>query len=514
MARHESVWAATAQLPEYPPLSQTLDAEACVVGAGITGLTTAYFLAKAGRSVIVLDDNAIGGGMTGVTSAHLSNMHDDRYFELEKLHGRDGARLAAESHTAAIDMIERICRNEGIACDFKRVDGYLFLAAGDRPETLDRELEAAHRAGLRGVTREQRAPFASFDTGPCLRFPKVARFHPLKYLAGLARAVEAMGARIFTGTHATHVEGGTPALVEAGEHDVTAGAVIVATNGPINDRVAIHTKQAPYMSYVIGARIEGEVPDILAWDTGDPYYYIRRDGDLLIVGGEDHKSGQAHDTRERHTRLEAWARERFPIGAVEFAWAGQVMETIDYLAFSGRNPLDDANVYVHTGDSGMGLTHGTLGARIIADLILGLESPWARLYDPARKRVSAAGEFAAENLNVAAQYGEWLTGGDVESVAEIANDSGAVLRRGLAKVAVYRDAAGTLHEKSAACPHLGCIVQWNDSEKTWDCPCHGSRFECTGKVINGPANVDLQPLASNDRGKDSEGDGSKHQRAA
>lgn len=514
MARHESVWAATAQLPEYPPLSQTLHADACVVGAGIAGLTAAYFLAKAGRSVVVLDDNAIGCGMTAMTTGHLTNMHDDRYFEVEKLHGRDGARMAAESHTAAIDMIERICRNEGIACDFKRVDGYLFLAAGDRPETLDRELDAAHRAGLRAVTREQRAPFTGFDTGPCLRFPNVARFHALKYLAGLARAIESMGGRIFTGTHATHVEGGTPALVEAGEHDVTADAVIVATNVPINDRVAIHTKQAPYMTYVIGARITGEVPDVLAWDTGDPYYYIRRQDHLLIVGGEDHKSGQAHDTRERHARLEAWARQRFPIGEVEFAWAGQVMETVDTLAFSGRNPLDDANVYVHTGDSGMGLTHGTLGARIIADLILGLQNPWGQLYDPARKRVSAAGEFAAENLNVAAQYGDWLTGGDVDSVAEIANDSGAVLRRGLAKVAVYRDAAGALHEKSAACPHLGCIVQWNDSEKTWDCPCHGSRFDCAGKVINGPANVDLQPIASNDRGKDSEGEGSKHQRAA
>ena len=501
MARHEPLWAATAQVPEFPPLSQPLHADACVIGAGIAGLTAAYFLAKAGRSVIVLDDGPIGGGQTCATSAHLTNMHDDRYFEVERLHGRDGARLAAESHTAAVDMIERICRVEGIECEFKRVDGYLFLAAGDRPQTLDKELEAAHRAGLRSVSRVDRAPFASFDTGPCLRFPNIARFHPLKYLAGLARAIETMGGRIFTGTHASRVEGGTPALVEAGDHNVTADSVIVATNVPINDRVAIHTKQAPYMTYVIGARLAGSVPDVLAWDTGDPYYYVRLHGDVLIVGGEDHKSGQAHDTAQRHARLEAWARQRFPIGEVEFAWAGQIMETVDYLAFSGRNPLDASNVYVHTGDSGMGLTHGTLGARIIADLILGLQNPWARLYDPARITVSAAGEYTTENLNVAKQYGDWLTGGDVASVAQIPNDSGAIVRRGLAKIAVYRDAQGALHELNAACPHLGCVVQWNASEKTWDCPCHGSRFECRGKVINGPANVDLEPVGSGERAK-------------
>ncbi|MGQ0653318.1 MAG: FAD-dependent oxidoreductase [Betaproteobacteria bacterium] len=505
------MWAATAQLPEFPPLSQTLHADACVIGAGIAGLSAAYFLAKAGRSVIVLDDGPIGGGMTGRTSAHLTNMMDDRYFEVERLHGRDSARLAAESHTAAIDMVERICRVEGIECEFKRVDGYLFLAAGDKPQTLDKELEAAHRAGLRNVTRVERAPFASFDSGSCLRFPHVARFHPLKYLAGLARAIQTMGGHIFTGTHAARVEGGTPALVEAGGHDVTADSVIVATNVPINDRVAIHTKQAPYMTYVIGARLTGagltgDVPDILAWDTGDPYYYVRREGDVLIVGGEDHKSGQAHDTVERHARLEAWARQRFPIGEVQFAWAGQIMETVDYLAFSGRNPLDEPNIYVQTGVSGMGLTHGTLGARIIADLILGLDNPWAGLYDPARKRVSAAGEFAAENLNMAAQYGDWLTGGDVASAAEIPNDSGAIVRRGLAKIAVYRDPAGALHERNAACPHLGCIVQWNHAEKSWDCPCHGSRFDRLGHVISGPANVDLEPVNSAQR--------PKHQRAA
>lgn len=240
----------------------------------------------------------------------------------------------------------------------------------------------------------------------------------------------------------------------------------------------------------------------LYWDTLDPYHYVRlqpmKDGggeyDLLLVGGEDHKTGQASNTEERHASLEEWARERFPaMQRVEFTWAGQVMEAMDGLAFIGRNPLDKDNVFIVTGDSGMGMTHGTIAGILLTDLISGKENPWAKLYDPSRKTIRAAGEFVKENLNVAAQYADWVTGGDVSSADEIAKDDGAILRRGLTKLAVFRDDKGTLHECSAVCPHLGCIVAWNSSEKTWDCPCHGSRFDKLGKVIVGPANTDLTP---------------------
>jgi len=494
MALHQSIWA-DAALPQFPPLKENIHADVCVIGAGISGLTTAYLLAKAGREVLVLDDGPVAGGMTTATTAHITNMHDDRYFEVEKLHGREGARLAADSHSAAIDRIETIVRQERIDCDFQRLDGYLFLAAGDQRATLERELDAARRAGLRAVSLIERAPFSSFDSGPCLRFPNIAQFHPLKYLAHLARAIEQSGGRIFCDTHADSVEGGVPAVVQAGQQVVTADAVVVATNVPINDRVTIHTKQAPYMSYVIAARVApGSVPPVLSWDTGDPYHYIRLHGDLLIVGGEDHKTGQATDMAQRYQRLEAWARERFPMmGSVEYLWSGQVMETQDYLAFIGRNPADHDNIYVVTGDSGMGITHGTIAGMLLSDLILGRSNPWAKLYDPARVTLSAAAGFARENSNVALQYTEWLTGGDVASADEIAPGSGAIVRKGLEKIAVYRDPQGKLHERNAACPHLGCVVHWNRAETTWDCPCHGSRFDRYGKVINGPANRDLAP---------------------
>jgi glycine/D-amino acid oxidase-like deaminating enzyme/nitrite reductase/ring-hydroxylating ferredoxin subunit len=497
MPRHESVWSATAEMPGCGPLQENIHVHACIVGAGIAGLSTAYHLVQAGKTVAVLDDGPLVSGMTRMTTGHLVNMLDDRYFELEKLRGAEAMRLAAESHSAAIERIDQMVRKERIDCDFSRLDGYLFLAEGDRQETLERELDAAHRAGLKSVTRLARAPFQSWDTGPCLVFPRQGQFHPLKYLAGVVHAIRRDGGRIFCNTHADHIEGGVPALVHASRHVVTADAIVVATNVPVNDMLAIHPKQAPYMTYVIGARVpRGTVPRALSWDTGDPYHYIRTqplgEDDLLIVGGEDHKSGQAADSPQRYRKLEAWTRERFPMmREVEFMWGGQVMEPHDYLAFIGRNPMDHENIFVVTGDSGMGLTHGTIAAMLLTDLILQRKNPWQALYDPSRVPLRAAGEFAKENANMAAQYGDWLTGGDVKSVDQIGPDNGAIMRRGLEKIAVYKDAAGAVHERVATCPHLGCIVHWNPGEKTWDCPCHGSRFDAYGHVVNGPANRDL-----------------------
>lgn len=505
-----SLWMANAAAPTQSPLAEDTRADVCVVGAGIAGITTAYLLAKQGKSVVVLDDGAVGGGQTQRTTAHLSNALDDRYFEIEWLHGAEGAKLVASSHTAAIDRIESIIGDEQIACDFVRLDGYLVLPPGESPDLLDRELAAAHRAGLSGVELLPNTPLLYFGTGPCLRFPRQAQFHPLMYLAGVARAIERAGGRIFTGTHAESIKGGKPARIRTSNgHIVTADAVVVATNSPVNDLMEIHTKQAAYMTYAIGAIVpHGAVATALYWDTLHPYHYVRvhpiaaevsmteQSGavwqDVLIVGGEDHKTGQAPAHSDPYARLEAWARERFPmIQEVKFRWSGQVMETIDGLAFIGRNPLDHPNVFIATGDSGMGMTHGTIAGILLTDLILGRENPWTTLYDPSRKNLLALDRFVQENLNTAKQYGDWLTAGDVDSPAQIKPGEGAVIRCGLTKIAVYRDEQGARHERSAICTHLGGIVHWNNAEKTWDCPCHGSRFDRLGGVLNGPANRDL-----------------------
>jgi glycine/D-amino acid oxidase-like deaminating enzyme/nitrite reductase/ring-hydroxylating ferredoxin subunit len=498
----QSAWVADIEMPTFEPLSEDTQAEVCVIGAGIAGLTTAYLLCQAGKTVVIVEAGTLAGGVTQVTTAHLSNAMDALYCEIERLHGETGARLAAESHGAAIDRIEAIALTENIDCGFTRLDGYLFLSPDEKEELLDRELAAAHRAGLTEVVKRKRAPLNTFDTGPCLVFPRQGQFQPLRYLAGVAKAIQRMGGRIYTQTRVNEIEAGPPTQVQAGSHTITTNAVVVATNTPFNDRMVVHTKQAGYLTYVVAARVpKGSVAKNLYWDTQDPYHYIRlhtdhsEDHDLLIVGGEDHKTGQANDTTERHSRLEAWARERFPtMQAVEYVWAGEVRETVDGLAFIGRNPSDAENVYIATGDCGMGMTHGTIAGILLADLITGRENPWQKLYDPARKTLGALNTFFGESANVAAQYTDWITGGDVASEREIPRESGALIRRGLSKIAVYRDDQGKRHECSAVCPHLNCIVQWNDAEKTWDCPCHGSRFDSFGKVINGPANVDLTPI--------------------
>ena len=423
-------------------------------------------------------------------------------FELERLHGEEGARLAAESHTAAIDRIEEIVKEEKINCEFERVDGYLFVPPRESQKILDDELAAVHRAGLVDIEKVERVPWDSYDTGPALRFPRQAQFHPLKYLLGLAKAIKGKGGRIYTETHAKEIEGGKQARVETNNGGVvTAGAVVVATNTPVNDLIAIHTKQAPYQTYVIGARVpKGSVTRALYWDTPDPYHYLRLETvgkgadayDVLIVGGEDHKTGQEDDANKRFGALERWTRHRFPnVEGIEYRWSGEVMEPIDGLAFIGRNPMDSDNVFIATGDSGNGMTHGTIAGILLTDMIVGRKNAWESIYDPSRVTLKALTEFAKENLNVAAQYTDLVLAGDVDSVDEIKPGAGAILSRGLSKIAVYRDPQGEVHERSAVCRHLGCIVKWNTMENTWDCPCHGSRYDAMGKVFQGPANSDL-----------------------
>jgi glycine/D-amino acid oxidase-like deaminating enzyme/nitrite reductase/ring-hydroxylating ferredoxin subunit len=504
-----SVWMAT-DVPELPTLSHDIRTSVCIVGAGLAGMTTAYLLARAGRAVVVIDDGPIGGGETGRTTAHITAALDDMYQKIEKLHGEDGARIAAESHTAAIDRIESIASLEDIDCDFERVDGYLFLSPGDDRNILQRELEAAHRAGLSDAEIVDRAPLDSFDTGPALRFPRQAQFHSLKYLNGLARAILRDGGQLFSGAHAKSIQDGEPAKVTTSAgHVITADSVVVATHSPVNDWVILHTKQAAYRTYVIAGRIpRGSVLHGLYWDTHDPYHYVRlqevdplldpaRTEELLIVGGEDHKTGQADDADQRFRHLEEWTRQRFPmISNIDFRWSGQIMEPVDYLSFIGKNPGTDKHIFIATGDSGNGITHGTIAGMLLTDLILGRRNPWSKLYDPSRITLRATGGFLKENLNVAGQYADWATSGDVDSYDQIAPGTGAVIRHGMTKIAVYRDDQGNVHERSAVCTHLYCIVDWNAAERTWDCPCHGSRFDPYGAVVNGPAITSLPEVRS------------------
>jgi glycine/D-amino acid oxidase-like deaminating enzyme/nitrite reductase/ring-hydroxylating ferredoxin subunit len=438
---------------------------------------------------------------------------DDRIYVLEQLHGAERARQIVESHAVAIHRFEMIVKQEQIDCDFRRVDGYLFPAKPGDVADLEKELEAAHRAGLADVRRVERAPIANFETGPALRFPEQAQLHSLKYLAGLAKAITARGGQIYTGSHVEGIEPGAPCKVTvAGGVTITADSVCVCTNSPISDMVQTHAKMAPYRTCVIGLNVpRGSVEPALFWDMGDPYHYVRLQpidstaipiskgetlADVLIVGGEDFKTAHDHDEAERFRKLEAWARERWPqAGPVLYKWSGQVLEPADFVAFIGRNPDGAENVYLATGDSGQGMTHGMIAGMILSDMVQGRENQWAAIYDPRRVTVGmrSVEQFAKENIDVAFQYAkDFLSPGAHEE--DIPKGEGRVIRRGIHKVAAYRDESGTMHYCSALCTHLKCVVGWNSLEKTWDCPCHGSRFDPKGQVVNGPAIDPLPPV--------------------
>jgi glycine/D-amino acid oxidase-like deaminating enzyme/nitrite reductase/ring-hydroxylating ferredoxin subunit len=504
--------------------------DVAIVGGGIAGLTTAYLLSKSGKKVAVIEDGYIGSGETGRTTAHITHALDDRYYNLEEKHGLDGARNAANSHTAAIDLIESIIKEENISCDFERLDGFLFLDPTDRKESLNKELEATHRVGIVNTEILEKAPLQSFNTGPCIRFPNQAQFQPLKYLKGIQNSILKNGGHIFTETYVQEVNVDSIKTVDG--YTLKARNIVIATNAPIIDKTSkIYEKQDAYRTYVIGARIrKGAIPTALYWDTGDqrsgnlvaPYHYVRiqkmdnemdnendpNNYDLLIVGGEDHQTGNYSSDDEiekRYSQLESWARERFPIEEKEYRWSGQVMEPQDSIAFIGLNPGDNRNnIYIATGDSGNGITHGTIAGILLTDLILGKNNPWTALYDPSREPRKAPGLKSEEGVQTQPQQEEQTDQGKQEhgkkshtkgeekvaSIGNLKENQGIALEE--EKIAAYKDHKGQLHTYSAVCTHLGCTLTWNNSEKSFDCPCHGSRFSASGNVINGPANTALE----------------------
>ncbi|MEN2412227.1 FAD-dependent oxidoreductase [Flavobacterium mesophilum] len=503
-----SFWIDSTDFIAFGKPYQDLKTDVLVIGGGIGGLTTAYKLLKAGKKVVLVEDGFIGSGETGRTTAHLTCALDDRYYNLENIFGEENAKLAAESHSAAIDEIENIVHKLHIDCNFMRVNGYLFLNPTDQIENLEKEYQATQRAGLQ-TSLLNVTPGINPENQPCLAFKNQAQFHILKYLKGLANAVISLGGTIYTEAHAADI---TDKGAVINGFNFTANHIVVATNTPINDVLTMHTKQHAYRTYVIAGKIpKGSLPNALWWDTGnmkskwvaEPYHYVRTENfddqyDLLISGGEDHKTGQADEEKiseiSRYDELEIWTRSHFPmLDEISYKWSGQVMEPYDSLGFLGKNPGDE-NIYIITGDSGNGMTHATIGAIIITDIIQGIKNKWEDLYNPSRITLNATGDFLKEVGNMASQYLDWISAADLKSTADLEPGNGGILSAGLRKIAVYRDYDNTLTAFSAICPHLGCIVQWNSDEKSFDCPCHGSRFASDGTVINGPAKSDLNKL--------------------
>ncbi len=403
--RTKSLWMDVA-VAAVPALPETQRADVVVVGSGIAGLSAAYELASRGRSIIVLDRGAIGSGMTARTTAHLASALDDGYAQLTEIRGAECARLCYESTVAAIDRVEAIQREEAIACDFARVDGYSILAPGTSETEFNKELEACRRLGIPVIDCADRTPFHLGEACRSLRFPQQARFHPTKYLAGLASAIQRKRGRLFAHTCVDSIEQkhGEMVVNTTSGCAVLSQAVVVATNSPVNVKVAVHTKQAPFRTYVIAARIpRGTLNDALYWDTLDPYHYVRlqpfsEDEDVVIIGGEDHKSGEVDDGARRFEALEGWARARLPqMADCTHRWSGQVLEPVDFVGFIGESP-EDEQVFLVSGDSGQGITNGVTAGMLIADMLTVGSSPWSEVYDSARKVSSNISNFISENI--------------------------------------------------------------------------------------------------------------------
>jgi len=499
--RSVSLWM-PAQKEVGEPLRDSRPADLVVVGGGMAGLSIAYEALQRGRRVMVLDRGPIASGMTARTTAHLASALDDRYYRFIELRGKDEARLLYQSLTSSIDRIEQIARTEKIDCDFARCDGYLFLSEGDDPEILEKEIRACKDIGFDGIAWAARAPMPDRDSGKCLVFPNQARFHPLKYLNGLIGAIQRLGGEFHPYTAVDSIvqtEAGVTVATRDGQK-IVARDVADATNAPIAGRLTLQTKMAPYRSYAIAlAMPKDAVTDALYWDTLDAYHYVRLqpgdNDDYLIVGGEDHKTGEADDAEKRFAALEAWARERFAhLRDVAFRWSGQVLEPYDFAGYVGRDP-DNDHIYFVTGDSGQGITNGAVAGLLLPALMAGEDHAWKKLYDPARVTLASAGTYMSENSTAVKNMAEHLGGPLLESINHLRPGQGGLVREGAGKVAAYKDDAGRLHKVSATCTHVNCVVHWNSLERCWDCPCHGSHFGIDGEVLNAPATSPLEKLS-------------------
>jgi glycine/D-amino acid oxidase-like deaminating enzyme/nitrite reductase/ring-hydroxylating ferredoxin subunit len=496
----ESFWYAERTGTPFARLDRDLDVEVLIVGGGIAGVTAAYLLSAQGRSVALIERGRIGGLNTGHTTAHLTYMTDTRLSDLVATFSRKEARLAWEAGQASIDLIEENVKRHAIDCGFCRVPGYLVASEQceltEEGALLQQEAMVARQMGFEAYYLDA----APVTDRPGIRFEQQAKFHPLRYLDALAREAVRQGAEIFEDTEVTRFEEGS---VIAGGRTVKFQQVFVATHVPLQGEggmvgaALFQTKLALYSSYAVRARLPGNaLPELIWSDTADPFYYLRIEKDdqglSCVFGGEDHKTGMEEHTENRFQNLERQLDRILPGAQVTHRWSGQIVETVDGLPYIGRT---SDNQLLATGFSGNGMTFGTVAGMMVRDAISKEENAWRKLFDPGRKSASALAEYLRENKDYPVRMITDRLKVEESDPASLAPGMGKVLEHDGERVAAYRDAAGNLTRCSAVCPHLGCIVAWNEAEQTWDCPCHGSRFHPTGELLAGPAEKSLEPLS-------------------
>ncbi|GLI01665.1 FAD-dependent oxidoreductase [Phytohabitans aurantiacus] len=484
-----SYWLASASPEVPPPVTGLPDVDVAVLGGGIAGITTAYLLKRAGRTVALLEARRLLGGVTGHTTAKVSAQHGAIY---AKLKGRFGAGTAAgyaAGQLAALDWIRSESAVLDVDCDLSIQDSYVYAEGSGHRDELKREAEAAAEAGLRAEYVDD--VDLPYPVAGAVAVRGQAQFHPVRWLAALAAEIPGDGSYIVEGARALDVSGGVVAT-ELGR--LRARDVVVATHTPFLDRGFFFARMAPVRDLVVaGTPVDGLVPDgmYLSMDT---HHSVRAAGSLVIVLGEHHRTGTASDALARHESLGRWAVGRFGLGGIEYRWSAQDNTTVDGLPFIGRYPFGGDHLWVATGFGQWGMTNGTLAGLLISDLIMGVDNPWARIYDPGRLSVrQSAVDFARDNAEVAAHFvGDRVRAVIAGDPSRLKPGEAGVFRQGMRLVAARRDEAGALVTLSARCTHLGCVVRYNDDENSWDCPCHGSRFDLDGTVLGGPA---VRPLS-------------------
>jgi glycine/D-amino acid oxidase-like deaminating enzyme/nitrite reductase/ring-hydroxylating ferredoxin subunit len=489
--KRTSLWLDTSQGAGFPKLDRPLSVDVAVLGGGIVGISTALLLKRAGMTVAVLEADRVGAGVTGHTTAKLSSLHGLAYAELASSFGDDGARTYGEANQAGIEQIAQWVEAEGIDCDFRRKPNYTYASSRDKLRDIEREVEVAQRLGLpASYTEETDLPY---PVAGAVRFEAQAEFHPRRFVLALAALVDGDGSHVFEGTRATSVSEGRPCRVETTGPAVMAGTVVVATHFPFLDRGLYFARIHPERSYALGVRVRGDAPQGMYISADQPTRSIRShpvaDGEVLIVGGEGHKTGQGGDTVERYRALEQFAHEHWDVESVEYQWASQDNESVDHVPYIGKLAPHSRRIYTATGFRKWGLAQGVAAAMILEDLILGRKNPWASLYDPGRmKPLASAKDLVMENVNVAGRFvGDRLTKRGGRDAHDLTPGEGDIAQLDGEKVAAFRDEDGGLHAVSPLCTHLGCQVNWNSGDRSWDCPCHGSRFSPDGEILHGPA---------------------------
>lgn len=484
------IWTRSPATTYRPRLAADLEVDVVVVGGGITGVTTALLLAEAGKNVCLLEGRRFGAGVSGASTAHVTEAVDTRYHELESRFGRDGARLVRASSRDAIEKIAELARD--VNCDFERVNGYLYTELEPQLAELDAELAAATRAGASVERCDVPLDVPAF-AGIC--FADQAQLDPVAYLGALALRLERSGAHVHEGVSMLDVETkkSVEVTTDAGP-TVRAQAIVLATHAPFA-KLTLQLNLAQYRSYALAGPC-ARPPSGLFWDMADPYHYIRNAKmgleRYVIIGGSDHRTGELPEggPAAPFQELEAYA-ERLGVRP-EARWSAQVVESADGLPFIGR-PNEDEPLYVATGFGGNGVSFGTLSAMLISDAILGRSNRFADLYRANRFKPSALGTVLSENLDTAVHaLADHVRAPSHLGAMELEPGTGAIIKHGSERLAVYRDDAGTAHAVSCICTHMGCQVAFNPIERSWDCPCHGSRFDIDGRVLDGPATKPLE----------------------